>query len=59
MTELVIAARDPAYPWTLRGYRIAAAGAGRRVSIRRTDTVQVLLRAIDADVDPGVRVRID
>jgi len=59
VTEVVVAARDPAYPWTLRGYRIAAAGKGRRVAIRRTDTVQVLLRAIDADVDPGVRVRID
>ena len=59
VTEVVIAARDPAYPWTLRGYRIAAAGKGRRVFIRRTDTVQVLLRAIDADVDPGERVRID
>jgi hypothetical protein len=59
VTEVVIAARDPAYPWTLRGYRIAAAGQGRKVFVRKTDTVQVLLRAIDADVDPGVRVRID
>lgn len=59
VTEVVIGARDPAYPWTLRGYRVAAAAQGRRVSIRKTDTVQVLLRAIDADVDPGVRVRID
>jgi hypothetical protein len=59
VTEVVIAARDPAYPWTLRGYRIAAAGKGRRVAIRRSDTVQVLLRAIDAEADPGERVRID
>lgn len=59
VTEVVIAARDPAYPWTLRGYRIAAAAQGVHVSIRKTDTVQVLLRAIDADIDPGVRVRID
>jgi hypothetical protein len=57
--EVVIAARDPAYPWTLRGYRIAAAGGGHPVSVRRTDTVQVLLRAIDASTDPGVRVRVD
>jgi hypothetical protein len=57
--EVVIAARDPAYPWTLRGYRVAAASAGRPIAIRRTDTVQVLLRAIDADADPGARVRID
>jgi hypothetical protein len=59
VTELVIAARDPAYPWTLRGYRIAAAAPARKVFVRKTDTVQVLLRAIDADVDPGTRVRID
>jgi hypothetical protein len=59
VTEVVVAARDPAYPWTLRGYRIAAAAKGRRITVRRTETVQVLLRAIDAEADPGVRVRID
>jgi hypothetical protein len=57
--EVIVAARDPAYPWTLRGYRIAAASSGHHIAIRRTDTVQVLLRAIDADAEPGTRVRID
>ena len=59
VTEVFLAARDPAYPWTLRGYRIAAAGQGKKVPIRGKDTVQVLLRAIDADIEPGQLVKID
>jgi hypothetical protein len=60
ITEVVVAAREPAYPWTLRAYRIAAAARARRVAVRPGDTVQVMLRAIDADLEdkPGL-VRID
>jgi hypothetical protein len=60
ITEVVVAAREPQYPWTLRAYRIAAAARARRIAVRPGDTVQVLLRAIDADLeDKPALVRID
>jgi hypothetical protein len=51
--EVEVEARAPAYPWTLRGYRLATGRRGRRPPWHPVDTVQVLLRAIDAHVAPG------
>jgi len=51
--EVEVEARAPAYPWTRKGYRFATGRRGRKPPWRPIDTVQVLLRAIDAHVAPG------
>ena len=47
--EVVLQAREGVYPWKLRGYRIQPErGRGRRTPWRPIDTLQVVLRAVDA-----------
>lgn len=53
---IAVVAREPHYPWQRRLYRVAL-GKGRRVDVRATDTVQVVLRQIDA-AGPGL-TRLD
>jgi hypothetical protein len=42
--ELAIIAREPAYPWRARAYRL---GVGASLPVRDADTVQVLVRFLD------------
>ncbi len=51
--EVRVEARNPIYPWTLRSYRFATGGRGKKPPWRAVDTVQVLLRSFDAHGDPG------
>jgi hypothetical protein len=52
--EVVLQVRETAYPWTVRGYRFAAARKRRPGSPwRDSDTVQVVLRAVDAERPAG------
>jgi hypothetical protein len=52
--EIVLQVRDTTYPWAVRGYRFAAAKKRRPGSPwRPTDTVQVVLRAVDAERPAG------
>lgn len=53
---IALVTREPHYPWRRRLYRVAL-GKGRRVDVRATDTVQVVLRQIDA-AGPGL-TRLD
>jgi hypothetical protein len=48
--EIVVQVREAGYPWVIRGYRFAvgARATGLRAPWRRADTVQVVLRAVDA-----------
>lgn len=47
-TELALEVRDGAYPWTLREYRIATQRRGRGLGMRAVDSIQLLVRALDA-----------
>jgi hypothetical protein len=51
--EVDVEARADLYPWTLRAYRFATGARGVQAPWRAVDTVQVLLRAIDAHAQPG------
>ena len=51
-------AREPVYPWRRRAYWIAD-GAGLRISLRPTDSLQLLLHAIDETSGPGTVARVD
>jgi hypothetical protein len=51
--EVDVEARAELYPWTLRAYRFATGARGVQAPWRAVDTVQVLLRAIDAHAQPG------
>jgi hypothetical protein len=54
--SIAVVARAPQYPWERRLYRVAL-GKGRRVDARGNDTLQVLLRLVDA-LGPGI-TRLD
>ncbi len=53
---IALVTREPHYPWHRRLYRVALR-KGRRVDVRATDTVQIVLRQIDA-AGPGL-TRLD
>jgi hypothetical protein len=51
---VILQVRETEYPWTIRGYRFAAARRRRPGSPwRPADTVQVVLRAVDAERPTG------
>jgi hypothetical protein len=51
--EVAVEARLPVYPWRRMAYRFATGARGKRPPWRPVDTVQVLLRAVDASIAPG------
>ncbi len=55
-TSVALVTREPRYPWNRRLYRVAL-GKGRRVEASVNNTLQVLLRQVDA-LGPGV-TRLD
>jgi hypothetical protein len=51
-------AREPVYPWRRRAYWIAD-GSGLRVALRPSDSLQLLVHAVDEVAGPGTIVRVD
>jgi hypothetical protein len=56
--RVAVIAREGFYPWRRRAYWIAA-GSGLRASLRPTDSLQLLLHAIDEVAGPGTVARVD
>jgi hypothetical protein len=56
--RVAVVARAPQYPWTRKVYWIAD-GIGRRSGLRTTDSLQLLLHAVDATAGPGAVARVD
>jgi hypothetical protein len=57
-TRVAVIAREPTYPYRRRAYWIAA-GIGLRANLRATDSLQLLLHAIDEVAGPGTVARVD
>jgi hypothetical protein len=57
-TRVAVVARAPEYPWDRKIYWIAD-GAGTQTGLRPTDTLQLLLHAVDAIAQPGAIARVD
>ncbi len=57
-TRVAVIAREPVYPWHRKAYWVAV-GSGLRANLRATDSVQLLLHAIDEVAGPGTVARVD
>lgn len=57
-TRVAVVARSPRYPWDRKVYWIAD-GVGTRAGLRPTDSLQLLLHAVDAVAGPGTIARVD
>ena len=58
VAQVYVIAREGVYPWRRKAYRVAD-GSGMRVQLRPTDTLQLLLHAIDEVAGPGTVARVD
>jgi hypothetical protein len=56
--KIAVIAREPFYPWRRKAYWLADS-YGLRASLRQTDSLQLLLHAIDEVAGPGSIVRVD
>ena len=56
--RVAIIAREPVYPWRRKAYWVAD-GSGLRANLRPTDSLQLLLHAIDEVAGPGTVARVD
>jgi hypothetical protein len=56
--RVAVVARAPVYPWDRKIYWIAD-GVGTRAGLRPTDSLQLLLHAVDAVAGPGTIARVD
>ena len=57
-TRVAVIVRGPQYPWDRKIYWIAD-GVGTRAGLRPTDSLQLLLHAVDAVAGPGTIARVD
>jgi len=57
-TRVAVVARNARYPWDRKVYWIAD-GVGTRAGLRPTDSLQLLLHAVDAVAGPGTIARVD
>jgi hypothetical protein len=57
-TRVAVIAREPIYPYHRRAYWIAT-GFGLRANLRPSDSLQLLLHAIDEVAGPGTVARVD
>lgn len=57
-TRIAVVAREGVYPWRRKVYWIAD-GSGLRANLRPTDSLQLLLHAIDEVAGPGTVARVD
>jgi hypothetical protein len=58
IARVAVIAREPVYPYRRRAYWIAT-GFGLRANLRPTDSLQLLLHAIDEVAGPGTVARVD
>jgi len=56
--KVAVVAREPEYPWRRRIYWVAD-GSGMRANLRTSDTLQLLLHAVDEVAGPGTVARVD
>ncbi len=56
--RVAVIAREPVYPWRRKVYWIAD-GSGLRANLRPTDSLQLLVHAIDEVAGPGTVARVD
>jgi len=56
--HVAVIAREGVYPWRRKAYWIAD-GSGMRANLRPTDSLQLLLHAIDEVAGPGTVARVD
>lgn len=56
--RVAVVARMPQYPWERKIYWIAD-GSGPHAGLRPTDSLQLLLHAVDAVASPGTIARVD
>jgi hypothetical protein len=56
--RVAVVARAPQYPWDRKVYWIAD-GVGPHTGLRPTDSLQLLLHAVDAVAGPGTIARVD
>ncbi len=56
--HVAVIAREPVYPYRRRAYWVAS-GSGLRANLRPTDSLQLLLHAIDEVAGPGTVARVD
>lgn len=56
--RIAVIAREPVYPWKRRAYWLAA-GFGLRVDLRPSDSLQLLLHALDEVAGPGTVARVE
>jgi hypothetical protein len=56
--RVAVIAREGVYPWRRKAYWVAD-GSGMRASLRPTDSLQLLLHAIDEVAGPGTVARVD
>ncbi len=56
-TKVAVVARAPEYPWSRRIYWLS--DAGRRIGLRPSDSLQLLLHTIDHVAGPGAVARVD
>jgi len=57
-TRVAVIAREPIYPYRRKAYWVAD-GYGLRANLRPTDSLQLLLHAIDEVAGPGTVARVD
>lgn len=57
-TKVAVVARGAHYPWDRKVYWIAD-GTGTQTGLRATDSLQLLLHAVDAVAGPGTIARVD
>jgi hypothetical protein len=58
VARVAVIAREPVYPYLRRAYWIAT-GFGLRANLRPSDSLQLLLHAIDEVAGPGTVARVD
>jgi hypothetical protein len=56
--RVAVIAREPVYPYRRRVYWVAD-GSGLRANLRATDSLQLLLHAVDEVAGPGTVARVD
>lgn len=56
--RVAVVAREPVYPWRRKVYWVAS-GSGMRANLRPSDSLQLLLHAIDEVAGPGTVARVD
>jgi hypothetical protein len=56
--RVAVIAREPVYPYRRRAYWVAD-GTGLRANLRPTDSLQLLLHAVDEVAGPGTVARVD